>query len=306
MELIQKQGGILQKCRLNVNKHTYVREQENMNKDKIANEENSEIINKLYSNSNIPEKHSSKIEHGTVTKLNDNGDSEKYIKEMHDLADKNEFKNNVVVLGLGVVIVSVIIFSILMNTSFMKPKTDIAKSGVAVNNTMDNSSVGGSSSNPVETIADVSDQAPDKIYKYLDIEANRTSVLASAVNLNNGSQKGVTVYLLSEILRSNNFTISADTSNVEQLMKDLISLDWKKNSDFTQLEKGDICFTTDMPEKPGVPSHTYVFMGWVEDGKTDYAYVCDGQVEEYGSILHKRNISISTAQKDKFSFFLRK
>jgi len=61
-----------------------------------------------------------------------------------------------------------------------------------------------------------------------------------------------------------------------------------------------------MPDKPGVPSHVYVFMGWVEDGKTDYAYVCDGQVEEYGTILHKRNISIATAQKDKFSFFLRK
>ena len=61
-----------------------------------------------------------------------------------------------------------------------------------------------------------------------------------------------------------------------------------------------------MPENPGVPGHSYVFMGWVEDGKTDYAYVCDGQVEEFGNILHKRNISISTAEKDKFSFFLRK
>ena len=83
-------------------------------------------------------------------------------------------------------------------------------------------------------------------------------------------------------------------------------MDWKKDTDLSQLEKGDLCFTTDMPKKVGVPSHAYVFMGWVEDGKTDCAYVCDGQIEEYGNILHKRNISISTEQKDKFSFFLRK
>ena len=81
-------------------------------------------------------------------------------------------------------------------------------------------------------------------------------------------------------------------------------MDFKKNTDFTELEQGDICFTTDVAKKPGVPSHAYVFMGWVEDGKTDYANVCDGQIQEYGNILHKRNISLSVSEKDKFSFFL--
>jgi hypothetical protein len=61
-----------------------------------------------------------------------------------------------------------------------------------------------------------------------------------------------------------------------------------------------------MPDSPGTPSHAYIFMGWVEDGKTDYANICDGQVEEFGNILHNRNVSIATAQKDKFSFFLKK
>lgn len=285
---------------------TYVCEQKNMNKDKIINKENSEIINKLYSNNNISEKHNSKTGHSGMSKLKGDGESEKYIKEMHELADKNEFKNNIVVLGLGIVIVSVIVFSILMNTSFMKPKTDIAQSGVVTKNTIDSTSTENNTSKPVETLQDVSDQVPNKIYKYLDVEEHRTSTLKNAVDLNKGSQKGVTVYLLSEILRSNGFNIPTATSSVEELMNDLTSMNWKKNTDFTQLEKGDICFTTDMPEKPGVPSHAYVFMGWVEDGKTDYAYVCDGQVEEYGNILHKRNISISTAQKDKFNFFLRK
>ena len=283
---------------------TYICEQKNMNK--IVNKENSEIINKLYSNNNTSKKHNSKIDHSAMVKLKDHGESEKYIKEMHELADKNEFKNNIVVLGLGIAIVSVIMFSILMNTSFMKPKTDLATNEIVTKTTVDGSSTENKAIKPVETSLDVSDKTSNKIYEYLDIDANRTSALKNAVDLNKGSQKGVTVYLLSEILRSNTCAIPTDTSNVEQLMKDLISLDWKKNTDFTQLQKGDICFTTDMPEKPGVPGHAYIFMGWVEDGKTDYANVCDGQVEEYGNILHKRNISISTAQKDKFSFFLRK
>jgi hypothetical protein len=282
---------------------TYICKQENMNKDKIVNKDNSEIINKLYSNNNISKKNNSKVEHSPIAKLNDDGESEKYIKEMHELADKNEFKNNIVVLGLGIVILSVIIFSIFMNTTFMKPKTDLAESGAVTKNTVDSSST---ENTTIETSTDVSDQMQNKIYKYLDIEANRTSVLKKAVNLNEGSQKGVTVYLLSEILRSNAFTIPTNTSNVGELMKYLISKDWKKNTNFTELEKGDICFTIDMPEKPGIPGHAYIFMGWVEDGKTDYAYICDGQVEEYGNILHKRNLSISTERKDKFSFFLRK
>lgn len=80
----------------------------------------------------------------------------------------------------------------------------------------------------------------------------------------------------------------------------------EKNTDFNDLEKGDVCFTTDLAESPGSPSHTYIFMGWVEDGKTDYANIVDGQIQEFDKVLHKRNISVSTPQKDKFSFFLKK
>ena len=110
---------------------------------------------------------------------------------MHELADKNEFKNNVIVLGLVIVIVSIIMFSILMNTSFMKPKTDVATNKVVTKSTIDS------------TIKPIVSQ--DKIYEYLNVEANRTSVLKKAIELNKGSKTGVTVYLLSEILRSNDY-----------------------------------------------------------------------------------------------------
>jgi len=281
-----------------------------MNKDDLESKKekaNSEIINKLYSNKNTSEKNTSETEFNNVTKLNDDDESKKYIKEMHEIADKNEFKNNVVVLGLVVVIVAIILFSILMNTSIMKPKTDVATNksiAKSTNNSLPTKATNATKVAKPSTIKPV--EAPTKIYEYLNVEANRTSVLKKAVKLNDGSRKGVTVYLLSEILRSNAIAIPAKTITVKQLKESLISMGWKKDTRFTQLKKGDICFTTDMPGKTGSPSHAYVFMGWVKEGKTDYANICDGQLEEFNTIIHKRNLSVSTTQKDKFSYYLRK
>ncbi|MBC8059703.1 MAG: hypothetical protein H7Y18_03465 [Clostridiaceae bacterium] len=244
-----------------------------------------------------------------VVKLKDEPeDDAKYIKEMYDLADKNKFKNNIVASGLAIAIASVIMISIIMNITFLRPKTDVAISKAPTKDaiskdTIPKDTVDNSTTKPVE-VKPIEIQT--KVFEFLDIEANRTSVLQKAVALNKGSQKGVTVYLLSEILRLNTVAIPDSTTSVEKFMKALTSMDWKKDTDYTKLQKGDICFTTDMPEKHGVPSHTYIFMGWVEEGKTDYAFVCDGQVEEFGTILHKRNLSIPTTKLDKFSFFLRK
>jgi len=260
-----------------------------MDKKEQEEKETSDSINNLYSNNNSEKNNTKSSE---MAQLKDHGESQKYIKEMHELADKNEFRNNIIVFGLFLVIGALIIFSILMNTSFMKPKTDVVTNKVVTKST-DASAI-----NPITS--------QEKIYEYLDIEANRTSILKKAIELNKGSKTGVTVYLLSEILRSNGLDIPVDTSTVKELVTDLTSKDWKKNTDFTKLEKGDICFTTDVAKKPGVPSQSYIFMGWVEDGKTEYANVCDGQVQEFGNILHKRNISITIAEKDKFNFFLRK
>lgn len=260
-----------------------------MDKNEQSEKDTSESIKNLYSNNNL-ENHKTKP--SEPTQLKSHGESQKYIKEMHDLADKNEFKNNITVLALFIVIAGIIVFSILMNTSFMKPKVAVVPNKVTTNSAVDS------------TISPITSQ--EKIYAFLDVEANRTSILKSAIELNKGSKTGVTVYLLSEILRSNEVAIPKETSTVKQLLTDLTSMEWKKNTDLSKLEKGDICFTTDVAKKPGVPSQAYVFMGWTEDGKTDYANICDGQIQEYTTILHKRNISISVSGKDKFSFFLRK
>ena len=282
---------------------------ENMdNKKLIDNDsnENSEIINKLYSNDNISEKYSAKTEYIASPRIKDEKESERYIKEMHELADRNELRNNAIVICLGLFIASIVVFSLFMNSSFMKTKAEVAENGAVAKNTTTESASKGDEVNPSETSSEVSNQSPNKIYEYLNVEGNRTSALEKAVTLNKGSKKGVTVYLLSEILRANSYDIPDSTSSVKGLITELTTMGFVKNTDITELEKGDICFTTDMPDSPGVPSHAYIFMGWTEEGKTDYANICDGQVEEYGSILHKRNLFIATSQKDKFSFFLRK
>ncbi|MCB2288267.1 hypothetical protein LGK97_00620 [Clostridium sp. CS001] len=289
-----------------MDKHKLENNENTDNIEKDDNAENNKIINKLYSNVNIPKKQNPTPEYVGVTKFKDIEESEKYIKEMHDLADKNEFKNTLVVTGLAIFVIVIVAFSIIMNTSFAKNITDTAKNDVVTKTPNDTTSTEGNVNTPSETSPDVLSQTPSKLYEYLNIEENRVSVLKKAVELNGGSQKGITVYLLSEILRANTYDIPEKTSSVKELLTELTSMGFKKNTDFTQLEKGDICFTIDMPDSPGTPSHAYIFMGWVEDDKTDYANICDGQVEEFGNILHKRNLSIETAQKDKFSFFLEK
>ena len=276
-----------------------------MDKNKLIDtdrDENSEIINKLYSNNNISERYSSKTELSATPRIKDEKESERYIKEMHELADKNELRNNVIVMSLGIFIVSIVVFSLFMNSSFIKANTEVAQNGVvSKDSTTDSAEV-----NPSETLSEDSSQSPNKIYEYLNIDENRALVLKNAIDLNKGSKKGITVYLLSEILRANSYNIPAATSSVKELVTELTTMGFEKNTDITELEKGDICFTTDMSDNPGVPSHAYIFMGWTEEGKTDYANICDGQVEEYGNILHQRNVFIATQQKDKFSFFLRK
>ena len=74
---------------------TYICKQKIMNDNKKTNkdtnEENSEIINNLYSNSKNSGKQNS-TENIAFSKLKQSDESGKYIKEMHELADKNELK----------------------------------------------------------------------------------------------------------------------------------------------------------------------------------------------------------------------
>lgn len=151
-----------------------------------------------------------------------------------------------------------------------------------------------------------------QIYNYLKISNNRLAVYKDATNLNNGATENTCVYFIGEVYRQNGFNIPSSVSNTSSLISLLKNDGWDTGNNYKNLQPGDLCFTTDEKgNKNGVPSHTYIFMGWQKTGSYDFAYVCDNQAKDYnGMIYHLRNISksysVNDKGKDPFSFYMYK
>lgn len=148
------------------------------------------------------------------------------------------------------------------------------------------------------------------IYKFLLSRPNRVETYEAAIKLNDGNSKNSCVYFASEVLRRNKLEVPKSVKNTKELTKFLTKKGWKKIRDYKKLSKGDIVFTTDAKgDKYGVPTHTYIFMAWV-NSNYDYAYICDNQAKDYANnIYHTRNIKgravVNGEEKDAFSFFMR-
>lgn len=222
---------------------------------------------------------------------------------MYDMADKTEIKSNIAfaVIAVPIAIICVLtlvqMFSFTIN--FAKGDSTSKQAQIISSDTSENTST------EAQTEAStVSETLNEKIYNYLKDENNRNSSLQKSIKLNKGSDKGLSTIFVAQILRDNGYNISNSIINTNRLVAELEKNGWEKVSDYTKLQPGDICFTSN--SKSGAPSHTYIFMDWVKEGKTDYAYVVDNQVSEYKDTYHKRNIDSSTPKKDKFNFFMRK
>lgn len=150
----------------------------------------------------------------------------------------------------------------------------------------------------------------ERIYSFLKVKQNREKVYLNSIKLNNGESANTCVYFVSEVLRENGYKVPKNMANISNFLDFLEERNWKKNFDYKKLKPGDICFTTDESgNKYGIPTHTYIFMGWVNDGKYDYAYICDNQAKDYqNKIYHIRNINctdtVNGFKKDAFSFFI--
>jgi len=237
------------------------------------------------------------------SKLESSEQTKKYIKEMYDMADKTEIKSNIAfaVIAVPIAIICVLtlvqMFSFTIN--FAKGDSTSKQAQIISSDTSENTST------EAQTEAStVSETLNEKIYNYLKDENNRNSSLQKSIKLNKGSDKGLSTIFVAQILRDNGYNISNSIINTNRLVAELEKNGWEKVSDYTKLQPGDICFTSN--SKSGAPSHTYIFIDWVKEGKTDYAYVVDNQVSEYKDTYHKRNIDSSTPKKDKFNFFMRK
>lgn len=236
----------------------------------------------------------------SYSNLETSEETKKYIKEMQEMEDKNEKKNNMIFAGLAIPLILIAVFMVKQIASV---SINIVKN---TSNVEQNKNIISNSESTEDTSKEETKQESvnAKVYTYLNDKANRTASLNEAKALNDGSDKGLSTIFIAEILRNNNYDVPKSVINTKSLVSELEKNNWKKINDYKKLEKGDIVFTT--ASKSNSPTHVYIFMGWVKEDKTDYANICDSQISEYSDTLHKRNIDFSTPKKDKFNFFMRK
>ncbi|MCY6353810.1 hypothetical protein [Clostridium sp. ZS2-4] len=240
----------------------------------------------------------------SYSNLETSEETKKYISEMQQMEDKNEKKNKIIFASFAVPLILIAAFMVKqlasVSINMVKNNTNIEQSKNIVNNPQSTEDTTSSENKNAANARALN----TKIYTYLSDKANRTASLNKAKSLNHGSDKGLSTIFIAEILRNNEYDMPKSIINTKSLVDELGKNGWKKNTDYKQLEKGDIVFTT--ASKSNSPTHVYIFMGWVEEGKTNYANICDSQISEYSDTLHKRNIDFSTPKKDKFNFFMKK
>jgi hypothetical protein len=141
-----------------------------------------------------------------------------------------------------------------------------------------------------------------KLSAYLKSAANVSSVVNEAVRLHKSQLSGDPtinncVYFSSESMRRIGVYLSPLTRNTQGYLNYFNSKKWVRSYHIENLSPGSICFTTN--SGAGYPTHTFVFMGWVNNGNYTSAYVADNQ----GEAVHVRNMG-ATKETDAFAFFV--
>lgn len=139
----------------------------------------------------------------------------------------------------------------------------------------------------------------EKLFIYLTPSANVVSTLKAAVKLHDGVTINNCVYFSSEAMRRISVPVPIGVCNTHQYLNYLNSNKWSKTKDIKELAPGSLCFTTN--DCTGYPTHTFVFMGWVNDADYTIAYVADNQ----GQAVHTRSM-LATGDTDAFAFFMSK
>ncbi|AGA67838.1 cell wall-binding protein [Desulfitobacterium dichloroeliminans LMG P-21439] len=125
----------------------------------------------------------------------------------------------------------------------------------------------------------------DKLYNYMLNQGHQVSVHNRAVALHSGILINNCVYFQAEALRRVGFNIPNSMANVAKFSNYLTKLGFKKDTNIKSLKPGDIVFTVKN-------THTYTFMGWVNPGSYDYAYIVDNQARSFGGqVYHVRKVN---------------
>lgn len=134
-----------------------------------------------------------------------------------------------------------------------------------------------------------------RLVSFLSTGNNVQQTENQAVSLHYGDQTNNCVYFSSTALRSIGINVPIWMENTKHYVPYITSLGWTRTSDVNQLYPGNICFT--VPDGSGYPTHTYVFMGWVDPNDHTKAYVADNQA----NTIHIRSM-VDAPGIDAFNF----
>ncbi|KHD38501.1 hypothetical protein NL50_03050 [Clostridium acetobutylicum] len=134
--------------------------------------------------------------------------------------------------------------------------------------------------------------------EYLSYASNIQSTNKTAIQLHGGINENNCVYFSSTALRAVGFSsIPLSMCNTGQYTNFLLGKGWTKQTNKDLLTPGSICFTVN--DGLTYPTHTYMFLDWVNPDDHTMAYVADNQ----GSDVHIRSL-LDAPGIDAFAYFL--
>lgn len=269
-----------------------------------------------------------KLHKDKIKKMTQKGDvqieeCEKYIKEMQEMELKRELKYNTAITVIIGAFLTVFLVLCISSISYSRHanKTKVVQKqkqeqNLAIKNakTQDKAEVKNDKNNTatnknekpkVKEVKQEEKTYYEKIGSSLDKEEDRKNILKSALSLTGGKYEGSNIKYMVSILKANGINIPTSVSRTDTLVKELEKLGWKKSTNANDLRKGDIVFAIDTVGIAGVPSHTYIFMGW-ENSKKENGYVVDALSAKDNVTYHKRPITVQSETTDKMQFFMRK
>ncbi len=133
------------------------------------------------------------------------------------------------------------------------------------------------------------------IVSFLDLQSNLDLAEGQALNLHDGDYSDNCVYFSSSVLRDIGINVPAGMANTQNYVPFVTSLGFTEDYNVNDLYPGNICFT--VSDGTGYPTHTYIFMGWVNPFDHTLAYVADNQ----SNVIHIRSM-IDAPNTDAFNF----
>ncbi|MDD3223937.1 MAG: Ig-like domain-containing protein [Clostridium sp.] len=134
-----------------------------------------------------------------------------------------------------------------------------------------------------------------KIVSFVSNQSNLNYAEQQAVNLHGGEYENNCVYFSSSVLRDLGIGVPWGMANTEHYVPYIQSLGWQQDYNINNLYPGNICFT--VSDGTAYPTHTFMFMGWVNPNDRTLAYVADNQ----NNTIHIRSM-IDAPGIDAFHF----